>query len=645
MSVNIKKRIQVKGNWIFAAIVRRDGEYHWDHFLVDGQVEEHKEGKYYIEWREKIDGKIKRIQRPAGAHHVDAIEAARIQEKVLDLRRDGIQADDYLTRQRVYKTVTTVIDQPLPTAETATIKAAIESFLAEKKVTLKASSYRDYASSLGRFHGFVQLLGKQTIETLTREDIMKYQGHLKDSNLGNTAVHRHGIILIGLLRHVGAKAKFAYKDLPEIDEVKRDIYDLDVWEKFAAVCTPDELVLFSTFLHTGFRDKEVRFLTWADVDFQNRVLRVSHKRHLGFTSKNYKSRKVTVPDELLDLLAAWKQRSASLFNPESLVFPSLPAVRKPNTPGRSPRNKPGTPRPDFLDLCKEIGFRAGLNCGRCITFEGCCKDRACCEHFYLHRFRHTFATVHLRSGVDVRTVQTWLGHSDLETTLLYLEPAEGEVARRAVSQGMLAREYALSGERRENVVQMPVVVARVEETPEENDFRAYDYASLQKFFAACSEDERVFFETILHTGFETAEIGFLMWSDVDFVNKTIKVQARSGFGPATKKRTIPVPSFLLELLDAWADRSAGKRGSMDFVFPAHTDRRLQCKQIAKRAGLCKDGDYSGWTLQRFRNTFASYHLRSGVDIRTVQYWLGHSDIRSTMAYQATSTLSAAAGGR
>jgi integrase/recombinase XerD len=52
----------------------------------------------------------------------------------------------------------------------------------------------------------------------------------------------------------------------------------------------------------------------------------------------------------------------------------------------------------------------------------------------LHQFRKTYATLQHRAGVDVRTIQKRLGHSDIETTLLYLEGEEprSERSRRQV---------------------------------------------------------------------------------------------------------------------------------------------------------------------------------------------------------------------
>ncbi|MBZ5652892.1 MAG: tyrosine-type recombinase/integrase [Acidobacteriia bacterium] len=58
--------------------------------------------------------------------------------------------------------------------------------------------------------------------------------------------------------------------------------------------------------------------------------------------------------------------------------------------------------------CKEIATRAEL-------------DPAA---WHLHRFRDTAATRWLRAGIDVRTVQEWLGHESLATTQKYLEPSK-----------------------------------------------------------------------------------------------------------------------------------------------------------------------------------------------------------------------------
>jgi site-specific recombinase XerD len=42
--------------------------------------------------------------------------------------------------------------------------------------------------------------------------------------------------------------------------------------------------------------------------------------------------------------------------------------------------------------------------------------------------------MHLQAGVDLRTVQKWLGHVDLESTLRYLKPARGAEVQRKVNQ-------------------------------------------------------------------------------------------------------------------------------------------------------------------------------------------------------------------
>ena len=76
------------------------------------------------------------------------------------------------------------------------------------------------------------------------------------------------------------------------------------------------------------------------------------------------------------------------------------------------------PKLDFLDCLKAVADRANLEK----------------ENFWLHKFRATLATWSLWSGVDLRTVQQWLGDSDMESTMRHLKPSRSQQVREKVNE-------------------------------------------------------------------------------------------------------------------------------------------------------------------------------------------------------------------
>ena len=128
------------------------------------------------------------------------------------------------------------------------------------------------------------------------------------------------------------------------------------------------------------------YLGWGDINLNLRTIRVTAKPQLGFYAKRWEEREVPIPLHLVEILEKHPRRENSQF-----VFPSSTGNREQH----------------MLDRCKAVAKRAGLHP----------------EQFDLKTFRSTYATRMLRAGFDVRTVQHWMGHKSLETTMRYLVPA------------------------------------------------------------------------------------------------------------------------------------------------------------------------------------------------------------------------------
>ena len=163
---------------------------------------------------------------------------------------------------------------------------------------------------------------------------------------------------------------------------------------------PDEAILIKFCLSFGFRDHEIRYVIWRDVDFLYSVVRVTAKPIWKFKPKNYEERAVPLPAVMIDQLE--KQRTRRKATPAELIFP----------------NTKGKPNSLHIEVVKRVAHRAKLNCGQCVTKHGNqCAEGPYCQRFYLHKFRRTFATEHFRDSIDVLTLQNWMGHRNIQSTI------------------------------------------------------------------------------------------------------------------------------------------------------------------------------------------------------------------------------------
>jgi integrase/recombinase XerD len=98
----------------------------------------------------------------------------------------------------------------------------------------------------------------------------------------------------------------------------------------------------------------------------------------------------------------------------------------------------------------------------------------------------------------------------------------------------------------------------VEQEPE-----VYEREELEKLFAVCDEEERLWYEFFLMTGMREQEVMHCSWADVNLTRSTVTVRYKPeyGFSPKNyREREIPIPAKLVTSLKAWkakADKFCG----------------------------------------------------------------------------------------
>jgi len=273
----------------------------------------------------------------------------------------------------------------------------VAEFLDETKLTKKPKTLAAYSTAVAYFS---ESCSKLCLEDIDRKDLLKYAAFLRNEKAQSprSTYNKFEVVMTFLKAH-GIRGLIGKDDWPRFTEEEPEIYEQEELDKLFSVCSVEERLWFEFFLMTGMREQEVMHAYWSDVSFPHVNVRVTHKPDRGWTPKAYKEREIPIPAKLVAGLKAWKSKTKRTC---PLVFLTVGC----------------NPKLDFLDCLKVVAERAKLKK----------------ENFWLHKFRATFATWSLWACVDLRTVQHWLGHSDIESTMRYLKPSRSQQTRAKVNE-------------------------------------------------------------------------------------------------------------------------------------------------------------------------------------------------------------------
>jgi integrase len=277
----------------------------------------------------------------------------------------------------------------------------------------KPSTVRDYRSVLNA--RLLPAFGERPIESITTQDIESWRQSL--DGLSNRSKNKLLIQLHGIFRRAQRLYGLDSNPVALIERhPQRSSGDIqvfapeEVWALVRAASNGRDAAIFLTAAFTGLRMGELLALRWRDVDFAGSTIRVRTSYAGGqlTTPKSGKVRSVPMAPDVAARLASLTQRP-NWTGEDDLVFAG-----------------------DGGEYLSDSGLRQRYKSAL---------RRAGLRPLRFHDLRHTFGT-RMITKADIRRVQEWMGHADVQTTMKYLHYAPRPEDARLVAEAFQVPDAA-----------------------------------------------------------------------------------------------------------------------------------------------------------------------------------------------------------
>lgn len=277
----------------------------------------------------------------------------------------------------------------------------LNEFLTYMKVErgLAENSILAYQSDLAKYFHHLENLSKSPLE-VTRHDLIIILATFKERGDTDTTVARFISVIKGyykfLLRErisnanptAYLEARKSWQSLPKFLSLQ-EIDDLFQQPDLGTDVGLRDRALLEVLFATGLRVTESITLKLVDIDWEKGVLTCF--------GKGSKQRKVPLGRSAIEFLTRYmpaRQRLLKGYNSHRIFVEE---------------NGRALTRQKVWLLIKEYGKKANI------------------DYITPHILRHSFATVLLQHGADLRSVQILLGHSDIGTTQIYTHVTDEKV--------------------------------------------------------------------------------------------------------------------------------------------------------------------------------------------------------------------------